>query len=80
MKAAKAEPGRSIEPAVLPKRGCPPKQREARQAAGRGQAEARPEPEQRPPTYAQVTRRGREVRPPERYIATTDEHFPATTD
>ena len=39
-----------------------------------------PEPEQRPPTYAEVTRRGRLVRPPERYIATTTENLQATTD
>ena len=84
LKPANAAPDRPIEPAMPPRRGRPPKQREDRPAAGRVPTEARPGPEpeqeQRPPTYAQITRRGREVRPPDRYIATTTEQLPATTD
>ena len=73
LKPVNAEPDRPTEPAMPPRRGRPPKQREERSAAERGQAEARPEPEQeqQAPSYAQVTRRGRTVRPPDRYIATT---------
>ena len=73
LKPANADPYRPIEPAILPRRGRPPNQREERQKARREQPETRPEqetetrPEQetehRPPTYAQITRRGREVRP-----------------
>ena len=73
MKPVNAEPDRQIEPAMPPRRGRPPKQHDERPAAERSQAEAQPEPvqEQQPPSYAQVTRRGRTVRPPDRYIATT---------
>ena len=58
LKPANAEPDRPIEPAVSPRRGRPPKQREERPAAGREQAETRPEPEPEHhlPTYAQITR------------------------
>ena len=81
LKPANTEPDRPIEPAML-RRGHPPKKREARTAARRGQAETRPEPEpeKRPQTYAKVTSGGRTVRPPERYIATTTEQLPATSD
>ena len=80
LKPSNAEPDRPIKPAMPPRRGRPPKQREERPAAGRQQVETRPEQEQRPPTYAKITRRGREVRPPDRYIAMTIEHLPARTD
>ena len=94
LKPAYAKPDRPIQPAILPRRGRPPKQRDVRPAADEEDpaetspaadeedpAETRPEPEpeQRPHTYAQVTRRGRLVRTPERYIATTTNHLPATT-
>ena len=55
LKPVKAQPDRTIEPAMPPRRGRPPKQREERPAAGN--SEARPEAEQQPPTYAQITRR-----------------------
>ena len=73
LKPAKADPDRPTEPAIPPRRGRPPKQRKERPAAERSQAEASPGPEQeqQPQSYAQVTRRGRTVRPPDRYIATT---------
>ena len=74
LKAAKAEPGQAPAPAIPPRRGRPPKQREERPAAAaESRAEERPETEQerKGPTYAQVTRSGRAVRPPERYVATT---------
>ena len=79
LKPANAEPDHPIQPAIPPRRGRLPKQRDRGPVADGDQAETRPEtePEQRPPTYAQVTRRGREVRPPERYIATTNKHRPA---
>ena len=93
LKAANAEPDRAIEPAKPRRRGRPPKQRQegpaddkedpanTRTAADKeGPAETRPEQEQRTPTYAQVTRRGRLVRLPERYIATTTKNPQATTD
>ena len=82
LKPVNAEPDRPIVPAIPLRRGCPRKQRDERPAAERGLADTRPEPEpeQRPPTYTQVTRRGRAVRPPERYIATTSKHLPATMD
>ena len=81
LKAVKAEPGQAIEPALPPGRGRPPKQQDVRPAADEDPAERSPEQEteQRPPTYAQVTRRGRVVRPPERYIAVTKEKVPETT-
>ena len=95
LKPAYAEPDRPIQPTILPRRGQPPKQRDVRPAAdAKEPAETRtaadeqdpaetmpgPEPEQRTPTYAQVTRRGRLVRPPERYIATANENLQATTE
>ena len=77
LKAANAEPDRAIEPTMPPRRGRPPKQRPGRPAADEEDtAETRPgEDEEVPaetrtettPTYAQVTRRGRVVRPAERY-------------
>ena len=69
LKPANADPDRTIEPAIPPRIGCPPKQREERPEARQEQVE--PETEQRASTYAQVTRRGREVRPPDRYVALT---------
>ena len=58
----------AIEPTIPPRGGRPPKQLDERPAAERGLAETGPEPEleKQPPTYAQVTRRGRSVRPPDR--------------
>ena len=76
LKPAKAEPDSTIEPAMPPRRGHPTKGREERPAARREQDD--PETEQRPPTYAQVTRRGREIRPPDRYVAATDVKSQAT--
>ena len=80
LKPANAEPKRPIEPALPPRRGRPSNQRVEHPAAQRGQANTRPAPgpEEGTPTYAQVTRRGRAVRPPERYIAVASDHLPAT--
>ena len=80
LKPANADPSRPIDPALPPRRGQPPKQWEERPEAGRRKAETTPEPEpELPPTYSQVTRRGRKVRPPERYIATViRDDIPAT--
>ena len=71
LKPAKEDPGRPTEPAMPPRRGRTPKQWEEQTAARRENEESRPEHEtqRQPPTYAQITRRGREVRPPDRYIA-----------
>ena len=81
LKPANAEPDRPVKPAIPPRRGQPPKQCDESLAANRGPEESRPEPEpeKRPPTYAQVTRRGRTVRPPERYVATTSRDLTAAT-
>ena len=81
-KPANADPDRPIELAIPPRRGRPPKQREERPTAGREQAETRQEQETEhpPPTYAQITRRGREVRPPDRYIASMIRQLPVETD
>ena len=67
LKPVQAQPERVIEPAMPPRRGRPPKRREERPADEN--AEAKPEAEQQPPTYAQITRSGRTVRPPDRYLA-----------
>ena len=88
LKPAIAEPERNIEPALPPRRGRPPKPREV-QPPSDVPAETRPaatmtepeqEQEQLPPTYVQVTRRGRVVRPPDRYMATATYSLPATTE
>ena len=81
LKPANPEPDRPIEPAMPPRRGRPSKQCKER-PAGREQAEPRPEleMEQRPPTNAQITRQGRVVRPPDRYIATTNEQLQVKKD
>ena len=55
LKPANAKPDRPIQPAIPPRRGWLPKQREGRPADDGDQQE--PEPEQQPPTYAQVTQR-----------------------
>ena len=91
LKPAFADPDQPIQPAIPPRRGRPPKAKEAtpgtdKKEHGATKAETRqslvpdddndeeqaaagPEPEQEaaPPTYAQVTKRGRQVRPPQRY-------------
>ena len=91
LKPAFADPDQPIQPAIPPRRGRPPKAKEATPGADKKehgatkaetrqslvpdddnddeQAAAGPEPEQEaaPPTYAQVTKRGRQVRPPQRY-------------
>ena len=67
---AQAEPERS------PRRGRPNEQHEQRPEYDSGEADPGKEAEQRP-TYSQVTRRGRVVRPPERYIATAMDNLPA---
>ena len=70
LKAAKSDPDRPTTPAMPPKRGRPPKQREEK-AAHEEKKEA--DGDQERPTYAQVTRSGRTIRPPERYGETTNQ-------
>ena len=59
LKPAKADPDRPTEPAMPPRRGRPPKQREERAAAERSQAEASLEPEQEQPP--QIVRAGNQT-------------------
>ena len=114
LKAARAEPDRTIEPTRPPRRGRPPKQRPGRPATDKETkpaaaeevpAETRMEPtterpktgdvqpapdesepavkkteQQQRPTYVQVTRHGRVVKPQERYIAMTTQNRTDTTD
>ena len=76
LKAAKGDPERQMVPAVPPRRGRPPKQPadEAGPPSSTGDQESRKseEPATSPPTYAQVTKRGRVSKPPERYAATIE--------
>ena len=76
LKLANADPNCPIEPALPPRRERPPKAQEESTLARQDQEEL--EAEQRPQTYAQVTRRGREVRPPDRYVASAVWNLPAT--
>ena len=83
LKAARSDPDRQTTPAVPPRRGRPPKQQPEPTAqaspAGIQEQGSETEPEPQPPTYAQVTRRGRAIKPPERYIAVTGEQSPDKT-
>ena len=75
LKPAYADPDHPIQPAIPPRRGRLPKQSDVRPVADKeDQASLEPEQEQdqEPPTYAQVTRSGRQVRLPHRYIAMMD--------
>ena len=76
LKAAKGDPERQMVPAVPPRRGRPPKQPadEAGPPSSTGDQESRKSegPATSPPTYAQVTKRGRVSKPPERYAATIE--------
>ena len=80
LKAAKSDPERATVPAEPPRRGRPPKQRVEEPSPtepAEDQAREPPsEPEPRPPTYAQVTKRGRLSKPPERYVAAANEKNP----
>ena len=85
LKPAYEDPGKPLQAADPPRRGRPPKQRNASPVASkkdhesgtpapeRQQDKSDDEPEQEansvPPTYAQVTRSGRQVRQPQRYGA-----------
>ena len=67
LKVAKADREGTIEPAMSPWRGRPPKQPEQRPEAEERKTERKAASPQ--PTYAQVTRFGRRVRTPDRFIA-----------
>ena len=83
LKPAYEDPGKPLQAAEPPRRGRPPKQSITKPVASKKSNESKTpatvrqqdhssdEPDQEanivPPTYAQVTRRGRQVRQPQRY-------------